>query len=180
MSLRTNCAAGVIAGVLVAGGVAFAQTPDEDYGGVERVRATPTGWQENPPISTTARGRFRATVRDARIQWELEYDRIEGGRVTQAHIHFAPRRVNGGISVWLCGNLPATPAGVQACPQRGTISGVARAADVIGPAGQGIAPGQFRELRRAIRRGFTYATVHSETFPGGEIRGQIRPRGQRR
>jgi CHRD domain len=46
--------------------------------------------------------------------------------------------------------------------------------DVIGPASQGIAAGEFDELVRAIRAGVTYANVHSEKFPGGEIRGQIK------
>ena len=44
---------------------------------------------------------------------------------------------------------------------------------MIGPANQGIAAGEFDELVRAIRAGVTYANVHSEKFPGGEIRGQI-------
>jgi hypothetical protein len=46
-------------------------------------------------------------------------------------------------------------------------------ADVVGPAGQGISPGQFEEVLKAMREGATYANVHSTLFPGGEIRGQI-------
>jgi hypothetical protein len=39
--------------------------------------------------------------------------------------------------------------------------------------GQGISAGQFAEILRAIRAGFTYANVHSLKFPGGEVRGQL-------
>jgi len=48
---------------------------------------------------------------------------------------------------------------------------------VIGPAGQGIAAGEFAELLAAIRAGKTYANVHSAKFPGGEIRAQLGDRG---
>jgi hypothetical protein len=47
-------------------------------------------------------------------------------------------------------------------------------ADVVGPTGQGIAPGEFAELVRAMRNGATYVNVHSTMFPKGEIRGNIR------
>jgi CHRD domain-containing protein len=46
---------------------------------------------------------------------------------------------------------------------------------VIGPNNQGLEPGAFDELVRAMRAGFTYANVHSNRFPAGEIRGQIKP-----
>lgn len=99
------------------------------------------------------------------------------GSVTQAHIHFGQQDVNGGISVWLCGNPSTTvnpPAGTQACPPSpATITGTLTAANVVGPAGQGIATGEFAELIKAIRAGKTYANVHSTKFPGGEIRSQI-------
>jgi hypothetical protein len=49
---------------------------------------------------------------------------------------------------------------------------------VIGPTGQGIAPGEYGELLRAIRSGVTYANVHSSKHPGGEIRAQLE-RGHR-
>ena len=92
----------------------------------------------------------------------------------QAHIHFGQEAVAGGISAFLCTNQGNGPAGTQACPPApATISGTIRAADVIGPAGQGIAAGEFGELVRAMRAGVTYANVHSALVPGGEIRGQI-------
>ena len=52
------------------------------------------------------------------------------------------------------------------------------AADVVGPAGQGVAAGEFEEVLTALREGVTYANVHSARNPLGEIRGQIRGRGR--
>ena len=59
------------------------------------------------------------------------------------------------------------------------MTGTVVPADVIGPAGQGIAAGEFDELVAAIRAGRTYANVHSTKFPPGEIRGQINDDNQR-
>jgi hypothetical protein len=137
-----------------------------------------TGDQEVPSVSTVAAAEFHATVApdDSSVSYELKYSNLEG-TVTQAHIHFGARNVNGGISVWLCSNLtsPPTPAGVQACPAPpATITGTFSAIDVVGPAAQGIAPGEFAELLEAIRMGLAYANVHSTKFPGGEVRGQLR------
>ena len=139
---------------------------------------TLSGYQEATvlgPISTTGTGAFRVTLNNAGTQaaYELQYSALEGN-VTQAHIHFGQRGVSGGISVFLCSNLGNGPAGTQACPASpATVRGTIVAASVIGPAGQGIAPGEFAELVRAIRAGATYANVHSTTWTGGEIRGQI-------
>jgi hypothetical protein len=57
---------------------------------------------------------------------------------------------------------PPTPPGTQACP---SPSGTITAADVVGPTAQGVAPGEFDELVRAIRAGAAYANVHSTLFP---------------
>jgi hypothetical protein len=51
--------------------------------------------------------------------------------------------------------------------------GVIMPAHLVGPAGQGIAAGEFAELVRAIKAGRTYVNVHSSLFGGGEIRGKI-------
>jgi hypothetical protein len=134
------------------------------------------GYQEVPAISTTGGGTFEASVNadDTAFDWTLTYDALTGS-VAQAHIHFGQRSVNGGISIWLCGTAASPgPAGTAVCPPPpATVTGTATAADVVGPAGQGIAAGEFAEILAAIRAGKAYANVHSSLFPGGEIRGQL-------
>jgi len=132
------------------------------------------GYEEVPAVSTAGGGTFRAVIsRSAdEIRYELTYNNLQG--VTQqAHIHFGQKSVNGGISVFLCSNLGNGPAGTQPCPQSGTVTGTIRPVDVIGPAVQGIAAGEFAELVKALRAGVAYANVHSSMWTGGEIRGQF-------
>jgi hypothetical protein len=135
------------------------------------------GYQEVPAVSSTATGRFKASIdeKSGSITYELSYSGLEGD-VRQAHIHFGQRGVTGGITVWLCQTtFNVDPTGLSpTCPQSGTVSGVIQAANVIGPASQGIAALEFAELVAAIRAGVAYANVHSSKFTGGEIRGQLR------
>jgi hypothetical protein len=156
----------VVAAVLSAGAHA-------DNG--DRIHARLHSYQEVPAASSTARGSFEGRiVGDSSITYELRYTGLESS-VTQAHIHFGQRHVNGGIAVFLCSNLGNGPAGTQACPTpSATITGTITAASVIGPAGQGLAAGEFNELLRAIRSGIAYVNVHSVALPGGEIRGQVK------
>lgn len=143
-------------------------------GGSRNVREHLTGYEETPlALSTTGHGEFRASVRENQIDYRLSYAELEG-TVTQAHIHFGEEAQSGGISAFLCTNLGNGPAGTQACPAApGEVKGTIRPADVIGPIGQGIDPGQYNELLQAIRAGATYANVHSSKYGGGEIRAQI-------
>jgi hypothetical protein len=150
-------------------------------GGIRLFRASLSGDNEIPIVYTDASGTFKATLNsdETQIEYELTYAALESA-VQQAHIHIGRKSENGGISVWLCSNLasPPTPAGTQPCPTpSGTITGVITAANVVGPASQGVSAGEFAALVRAIKDGNTYTNVHSATSPGGEIRGQIR-RGQ--
>jgi CHRD domain-containing protein len=165
--------------VAVTAAMAIAGTAAVAGGGSKQFRAALHGYEEVPAVSTTGNGVFRATVTPAGdgFAYRLSYSALEGS-VTQAHIHFGQPAVNGGISVWLCSNLPNPPAGTPACPPPpATVTGTVDPSDVVGPTGQGIAPGEMAELLRAMRAGVTYANVHSSLFPGGEIRGQIRARG---
>jgi hypothetical protein len=136
----------------------------------ENIQATLTGYEEVPALSTPASGQFRALIsnHDQFIDYQLMYSGLETP-VLAAHIHLGQSGVNAGVSAFLCGG-----GGKDPCPQgSGTVTGTIVAADVIGPTGQGIAPGELSELIRAIRSGATYANVHTERHPGGEIRGQI-------
>jgi CHRD domain len=149
--------------------------------GSRNLRAALNGFNETNPgtISTVARGNFGAQISPdgSTVSWTLSYRDLEGA-VQQAHIHFGAVGTSGGISVFLCTNLNNTPASApaaQACPPSpATISGTFSAVDVVGPNAQGIAPGEYAELIRAIRAGHTYANVHSVKFPNGEVRGPLR------
>jgi hypothetical protein len=69
----------------------------------EFLHAKLTGFQEVPSVSTPARGEFRARINkdEESIDYELTYEGLQG-TVSQAHIHFAQRGVNGSIVIWLC------------------------------------------------------------------------------
>ncbi len=140
------------------------------------IRERLTGYEETPmSLSTPANGEFKVRINrfSDTLDYRLTYRGFETP-VTQAHIHFGARATTGGVSVFLCSNLGNGPAGTPACPTPGgTVSGTLDAADVVGPAGQGIAAGEFDELVDAIRAGYTYANVHSEARPAGEIRAQL-------
>ena len=115
-------------------------------------------------------------MRDDRIEYKLTYGQLEGD-VTQAHIHLGRRGDDRRDQRVPVPANPAmrprarrrAPAGTRPAPSSGTIE----PSDVIGPTGQGIDPGQYGELLRAIRAGATYANVHSSKYPGGEVRAQL-------
>jgi hypothetical protein len=139
-------------------------------------RAQLDGFEEVPAVSTTGHGSLRATLsRDgSEIEYVLRYADLEG-QVAQSHLHLGQRGVNGGVAIFLCSNLGNGPAGTPTCPPPpATITGTLTADDVVGPAAQGIAPGELGEVLRALRSGAVYVNVHSDLFPGGEIRGQLR------
>lgn len=174
MTMRKHsmlCAVAAAAPLLLA--LPMAASADE---GAERVSAHLVGFQETPStLSSAGAGIFRATIaeNDQSFDWVLTFSGLTA--VQQAHIHFGARALTGGISIFLCSNLGNGPPGTQPCPATaGTVSGTAKATDVIGPTAQGIAPGEFAKILDAIRSGVAYANVHTARFPGGEIRGQIR------
>ena len=180
----------VLIGVLGVGSYAIAG------GGSKSFKGSPlNGYEENPDISTVGTGSFEARLSNdgTSLHYKLSYSGLEGN-VTQSHVHFGKRAINGGISFFLCSNLPNPPAGTPACPgtTEGTVEGDIEAADVIGPgatpatpttpatAGQGIEPGNLAEILAAMRAGHAYANVHTTKWPGGEIRAQLNDRNFKR
>ena len=169
--------------LLVAGAASYAMAG----GGRKHFRTGAlVGYEENPDISTVARGRFEVTIDDddKTFTYKLSYERLEGD-VQQAHIHFAKRGVNGGITLFLCSNLGNGPTGTPECPKSGTVRRTVGASEILAPGvtptnsvGQGIEEKNFEELVDAMRAGATYANVHSSKWPGGEIRAQINDRAK--
>jgi hypothetical protein len=174
IALRATAVAAVIA-LLGVGSYAIAGEGSGKFDG------NLSGYEETPStLSTPAAGSFDARLSKdgTTLEYELSYSGLEGA-VTQAHVHFGQRALTGGISFWLCETAAApAPAAVAAltpdCPTPGgTVEDEITAAEVVGPAGQGIAAGEFEEILAAMRAGYAYANVHSSTRPSGEIRAQL-------
>jgi hypothetical protein len=171
---------------LFAGGVRANDDDDDNGDGRDRARtfrATLLGFNEVSPKSTPAHGRLTLRIgSDAtgpKIDFVLTYADFQQPTPPPdppvaiapgaAHVHFAPTKVNGGVSFFFCGG-----GGKPACPPApARVTGTVRPADIVGPADQGIAAGEFNEIVTAIRAGLAYGNVHTTMFPGGEIRGQL-------
>jgi hypothetical protein len=136
----------------------------------ERFSASLSGAQEVPPINTAGTGAFEMTIQPGTITFSLTFSGLSSS-LAVAHLHFAPSKVAGGVMIFLCGGggQPACPAATS-----GTITGTITAANVTGPGGQGIAPGDLDSALEAVRDGLSYANMHTANFGGGEIRGQVR------
>ena len=138
-----------------------------------------TGAEEVPMRETQARGSatFKVNREGTEIRYTLKGNKIRN--VVDAHIHVAPRGENGSVVVDL---LPAPVTGTR---PRFAVRGVITGAALTGP----LAGMTLFELVAAMRQNNTYVNVHTSDgadpadtgpgdFPGGEIRGQIRPVGR--
>jgi hypothetical protein len=145
-------------------------------------------------ISSTGSGELELQIdwRNREIRYKLTYEFPDAAQtplagaqfVNQAHFHFGQEHTTGGITVWLCqgDNLaPETPVNIRAitptCPSpSGSVEGSIVPTQVLGVAGQGLPAGEdgFDVLLRALQAGSIYANVHTDRFPPGEIRGQVR------
>jgi CHRD domain len=171
----------VIFGVLAVSAVALADRGKGKGNGNKNFSARLNGWEEVPSQVTTGSGSFRArVVSPTQIDFTLRYRNLEGTVTTAAHIHIGSRHEVGGVSAWLCGG----PTGQPACPPGNnatgvTINGSIMANDIVDLASQGVEAGNFADLLRAMRKGESYANVHTNRIgaAGGEVRGQIRKGG---
>lgn len=127
------------------------------------------GGNEAVPVSTIAQGDaiFNLSKDGNSIHYKLICANIEN--VFMAHIHLAPAGTNGPIVVWLYPSAP--PAILISGRFDGVLAeGTITDADLRGPlAGQPLA-----KLLSAMRSGDSYVNVHTNQYPGGEIRGQIK------
>jgi len=186
--------AGLLALIAPATGSAHDDRHDND----RRLRTDLSGFNEviGPSLGlgaifSTGSGRLSLKIdkQNRTIDYELTYSFPDAAAtptvgaqfVNQAHLHFGQKHTTGGINVWLCQSAdnPA-PAAVAAatptCPSpSGTVSGTIAPAQVLALAGQGFPAGQdgFDALLDALQNDAIYGNVHTDRFPGGEIRGQF-------
>jgi hypothetical protein len=128
------------------------------------------GVNETPPTASTAVGVFKAVENsDGNFNFTLVFNGL-AANATFSHLHFGLTKESGGVMIFLCGggNQPACPDATS-----GTITGTFGAANVTGPAAQGVAVGDFATALKQVLRGASYANVHDATFPAGEIRGKV-------
>jgi len=139
----------------------------------EGISAQLNSYEETPStLNSPGTGVFVGVIDsdETVINYQLFYTDLQGATVLFAHIHFGKPGESGGVVAFLCGG-----GGKPACPAAGTpITGTIVAANVQALAGQNLAAGDMAAFVRAIRSGFTYANVHTNIFPGGELRGQIK------
>ena len=168
----TALAAVILAGTAVRG-AARANNDDDGHQKGQEFGARLTGADEVPAVVTDASGKVEIFVNSDETKLEFELAVRKGVRVTQSHIHCAPKGVNGPIVVFLAGFHN------RGWDVNGTWveNATATDANVIPPAAGSTCPvplNNLRDLAAAIRQGNAYVNVHSVAHPGGEIRGQLR------
>lgn len=123
------------------------------------------GMQEVPPVATPAAGSAQVTVDDVAgtITFALAAFNLQGD-FAAAHIHQAPAGVNGPVVFNLAANADAQGAvtiGSFVVPNSYALYGADKASSFA--AAINAAPWNF------------YLNLHTQAFPGGEIRGQLAP-----
>lgn len=124
-----------------------------------------SGEQVVPPVDTRARGDAAFQLREGgrALGYKLDVSNLDG--VTAAHIHLGQPGESGPVVAPLYAG-PAAEGGFSGTLAQGTL----RAADLTGLLkGRSIA-----DLVGEIEAGNTYVNVHTQRYPSGEIRGQIR------
>jgi hypothetical protein len=128
-----------------------------------------TGDQEVPSATTNATGQVKFQVSKDRqsVSFKLIVANLDDLRM--AHIHTAPMGVNGPVVVWLYPEAPPM------LPIPGTTNGILAQgsftnSNLVGP----LAGMEISDLVAAMQSGNAYVNVHTDAYPGGEIRGQIK------
>ena len=154
-------------------GVGIQADDDDDDGKGQEFEARLTGAEEVPPVMTDTSGKAEIVFNEDETKADYELTVRKGVRVTQSHIHCAPKGVNGPIVVFLAGFHNRGWDVDGSWIENATVTD----ANVIPPAAGGPCPhviNNLRDLAEAIRQGNTYANVHTVANPGGEVRGQLR------
>jgi hypothetical protein len=128
-----------------------------------RFSAELSGDREVPAVKTDASGDFKLTVYKRALSFELNVDRLMNP--TGAHIHKGKKDENGPPIAGLFGG-PAKGGEFSGPLAVGTITKESLLGELQGKT--------IADLVQLLKSGNTYVNIHTETFPDGEIRGQIK------
>ena len=176
---------GAVVGGTMAGLDGSGSVNNDDNGGRRLTVTLLQGAEEVPPRVTPASGQISLRLLDDdHIGYTLDVADITN--ITMAHIHMAPKGVNGGIVVWLYPSVKGTAPlpGGSGPVGRILVSGTFSSADFRGA----LAGKTMADFLAAVEAGQTYGNVHTDDgiappntgtgdFPGGEIRGQLDANG---
>lgn len=112
--------------------------------------------QETPPVVSDGSGFFTYTTSADELCYTIQVRRLTGAPVA-AHIHVGPREVAGPVVVPLT-TPPAATSTVSAC--------------ITAVEGGVLTPAELAAITSNPRA--YYANVHTPTYPGGEVRGQLK------
>lgn len=153
----------------ISSGVASARggTSDHDHSG--KFKATLTGNEEVPAVTTDTMGTIRLSFNDDASEAAFKLRVWDGIAITQAHLHCAREGVNGPVVAFLWGQIPG---GFHV---DGKLAEFTLTDSNILPAGADCerAITDIASLKMAIEEGIVYANVHSVANPGGEVRAQL-------
>ncbi len=118
------------------------------------------GDQEIPPISTPGQGQITATLLNDQLKITGSFSNlssdfnaaVRGG----SHLHLAPAGRNGGIQIELAATVNADQRSGSFVEANNTFT-------------------LTNDLVTALNDRKLYANIHTQTYPGGEIRGQLAP-----
>lgn len=154
-------------GVVALAGLASVSCNDA-LEGKEAFIATLSGAQEVPARPTAANGTAQILVEGNQITYAIEIDDITA--ITASHIHAVPGApgVIGPVRLFLYPPRQGDPAPqVTTTDKKILVQATVDAANVNGIS--------YEQLLDAMRTGNAYVNVHTTQFPGGEMRGVIRP-----
>lgn len=116
---------------------------------------------------TSAKAIFRPIENGRRLRYTVKVKNIED--ITMAHLHLGTVGDFGSPVVWLY--PPSPPPKLKAGSFTGVLAeGTISAEDLIGP----LRDEPLAELIKHMEKGHTYANIHTEEYPRGEICGPVR------
>jgi hypothetical protein len=157
----------ILVAVALASLIVVGTAGTQSYAQNEKYRAKLDGNNEVPPVNTTAEGVINFKSTDSSMSWKMNITGITDA--TGAHIHKAKNGTNGDVVVDLLkvSKHSNTPQGMVL---RGNITD----SSLTGPMkGKTVA-----DLKTAMANGDTYVNVHTKDHPKGEIRGQVKLKGE--